>query len=375
MESVPFIDLKAQFKDIRGAVLDAVHAVFEEQAFILGPVVSRFEAALAESMGLPASGVIAVSSGTDALLVAMMALDVGVGDRVLTSPFSFFATAGTVARLGAIPEFVDIEPDSFNIDPLLLAKLDPRRFKAVIPVHLFGRLADMAAIRAFAGAADIPVIEDACQAIGARDTAGRAAGVLGTAGCFSFFPTKNLGGAGDGGCVTTADPALAEAIRVLRTHGAAKTYENTHIGGNFRLDALQAAVLAAKLPYLDAWTATRLENARTYDRLFRERGLAATLKLPELDQGGFIAHQYVIRAPRRDALKTWLDQRKIGSAIYYPQPFHLMEAFAYLGHRRGDFPEAERAAGEVLALPIFPELGQDRLRRVVEAVAEFYSAR
>jgi dTDP-4-amino-4,6-dideoxygalactose transaminase len=371
--AVPFIDLRAQFAEVKDDVMRAVERVFDSQGFILGPTVEAFERDLAAYLGLPAAGVIGCSSGTDALLMALMALGIGPGDRVLTTPFSFFATAGVISRLHARVELADIEHDSMNLDPRKLEALDARRYKAIIVVDLFGRAADVATIRAWADPAGVAVVEDACQAIGARDAAGQPCGALGTIGCFSFFPTKNLGAAGDAGCVTTRDPQLAEALRVLRVHGAPVQYHSQVIGGNFRLDAVQAAVLHAKLPRLDAWTAKRLENARLYNRLFTERGLAEDVRTPDVPgDGTFIAHQYVIRATRRDALKKHLDAHGIGSAVYYPVPFHLMQAFASLGYRAGDFPEAEAAAREVLALPIFPELGAERLERVVDAVADFY---
>ena len=327
----------------------------------------------AKELGLPDSGVIGVSSGTDALLASLMALGVGPGDRVLTTPFSFFATAGAVSRLHARPEFVDIEPDSMNLDTSLLRDVDPSQYKAVIAVHLFGRTADIDGLRDWASTAELPIIEDAAQAIGARADDGRACGTLGDLGCFSFFPTKNLGAAGDGGCITSRDPELADRVRLLRTHGATRPYESTVIGGNFRLDAVQAAVLSVKLERLSAWTGARLENARLYDRLFREARLDDRLVLPDLGNGtNYIAHQYVIRTGRRDDLQAALGDCGVGCAVYYPKPFHLLEAFAELGYREGDFPQAEAAAREVLALPIFPELGEVRLRRVADAVIGFY---
>lgn len=372
-EPVPFIDLKAQFADVKADVMRAVEAVFDSQAFILGPVVDAFEKDLARYLEVPDRCAIGVSSGTDALLMALMALGVGPGDRVLTTPFSFFATAGVIARLAAKPEFVDIDPRTMNLDPRRLAGLDPERFKALIVVDLFGRAADFTAIRAWADPAGLPVVEDACQSIGARAASGKRCGSLGTIGCFSFFPTKNLGAAGDAGAVTTTDPKLAETLRVLRVHGAPVQYDSQVIGGNFRIDALQAAVLHAKLKHLDRWTAARLENARLYEKLFRANGLAERLVLPEVsDDGTYIAHQYVVRTKRRDELKAHLEKNGIGAAVYYPVPFHLMQAFASLGVRAGALPEAEAAAREVLALPIFPELGAERIERVVRAIADFH---
>ncbi|MEZ6197364.1 MAG: DegT/DnrJ/EryC1/StrS family aminotransferase [Planctomycetota bacterium] len=368
---VPFIDLGEQYAAIRDEVRAAVDAVFESQMFVLGRTVEDFERGLAGWMGLEGE-VIGVSSGTDALLCALMAVGVGPGDRVLTTPFSFFATAGVIARLGARPVFVDIDPRTYAIDAARLADHDPRDYKALVAVHLYGRTADIAAMRAWADPAGLPVIEDAAQAIGATDGHGRPAGSLGTIGCFSFFPTKNLGAAGDAGCMTTTDPAMAADLRRLRVHGATRQYESEVIGGNFRIDALQAAVLSAKLPHLKDWTAARLENARAYDAALAAAGLREVLSLPEVsDDGTFIAHQYVIRSSRREALIEHLKAQGIGSAIYYPLPFHLMGCFANLGHAAGDFPVAEAAAREVLALPIFPELGAERRGRVIEALLAF----
>lgn len=370
---VPLIDLKEQYVTIKDKVRAAVDRVFEAQSFILGPTVDAFEKDLAKYLEVPEGGAIGVSSGTDALLMALMAIGVGPGDRVLTTPFSFFATAGVVARLHARPEFVDIEPKSMNLDTKKLAALDPKKYRAVIAVDLFGRTADFEAIRRWAKGGDVAVIEDACQSIGGRDAAGKRCGSLGSIGCFSFFPTKNLGAAGDAGAVTTTDKALADRLRLLRTHGAATTYHSLVIGGNFRIDALQAAVLGAKLEYLDGWTARRLENARRYNRIFTEAGLAKTIALPEVSSDGtYIAHQYVIRTPRRDELKAHLEKCGIGTAVYYPLPFHRMPAFADLGYRAGDFPEAEKASEEVLALPIYAELGDDRLDYVAENLVAFF---
>jgi dTDP-4-amino-4,6-dideoxygalactose transaminase len=369
--AIPFIDLKAQYASIRDEVRAAVDEVFESQLFVLGETVADFERELAAWMGLDGE-VIGVSSGTDALLCALMALGVGPGDKVLTTPFSFFATAGVIARLGARPVFVDIDPETCNLDARQLEGLDPGDYRAAIIVHLFGRTADVAALRRWADPVGLPVVEDAAQAIGAKDAAGRCAGSLGRIGCFSFFPTKNLGAAGDAGCLTTTDPKLADDLRRLRVHGATRPYDSEVIGGNFRIDALQAAVLRVKLRHLRAWTDARIENARAYDRAFRDAGLAERLGLPEVADGArYIAHQYVIRHPRRDALLEHLKSRGIGAAIYYPKPFHAMECFAELGYGPGSFPEAERAASEVLALPVFPELGDARRARVIAAIFDF----
>ncbi|MCA9320809.1 MAG: DegT/DnrJ/EryC1/StrS family aminotransferase, partial [Planctomycetes bacterium] len=366
----------AQYQPLRESLLAAVTEVFESQRFILGETVARFETEMARTIGFPPESVIGVSSGTDALLSALMALGVGPGDRVLTTPFSFFATAGVVSRLGATPVFCDIDPQSFNLDPKGLSRFDPQDFKAIVVVHLFGRCAEIAAIRDWAAPARLPVVEDAAQAIGATDAQGRPCGTLGEIGCFSFFPTKNLGAAGDGGAQVAVDPELAARLRRLRTHGGHRIYDHEVIGGNFRLDALQAAVLTVKLPHLAAWTAARLLNARAYDQAFRDAGLAETLGLPEIpDDGRYVAHQYVIRSTRREALAAHLAERGIGTAVYYPKAFHQLDCFRDLGYAPGDFPEAERAAREALALPIFPELGAERRLRVVDAVGSFDHAR
>ncbi|MEE9391068.1 MAG: DegT/DnrJ/EryC1/StrS family aminotransferase [Planctomycetota bacterium] len=370
MDAIPFIDLKAQYAGTKDQVRAVVDAVFEDQAFILGETVSRFEEDYAAWLGLPKGSAVGVSSGTDALLVTLMALGVGPGDKVLTTPFSFFATAGVIARLHATPVFVDIDPITFNLDPAALKGLDPEDFKALIVVHLYGRCADMRSIRDWADASGLPLVEDAAQAVGAKDEGGAPVGGLGRAACFSFFPTKNLGAAGDGGCVTSLDPEFTSKIRALRTHGAVRPYDSDIIGGNFRLDALQAAVLGAKLPFLDDWNRRRLENAAAYNQYFRDRGLEGRMGLPELPlDDSYVAHQYVLRLPNRDEVAAKLAEQGIGCAIYYPKPLHLMDCFSRLGYAEGSLPEAERASREVLALPIFPELGQKRHRRVAEAVA------
>ncbi|MCB9833001.1 MAG: DegT/DnrJ/EryC1/StrS family aminotransferase [Planctomycetes bacterium] len=368
-EPIPFIDLLEQYRQLAPEIDAAVAAVFASQQFILGQVVADFEADYAATFGLPTGSTVGVSSGTDALLVALMAAGVGPGDKVLTTPFSFFATAGTIARLGARPVFADIDRTSFNLSPAALAAHDPRDFKALIAVHLYGRVADMEAIRAWAGAEGPLLIEDAAQAVGSRAPDGRPAGLLGDFGCFSFFPTKNLGGAGDGGMVVAADPERAALLRKLRVHGAQRQYENEIVGGNFRLDAIQAAVLRVKLPRVLGFNAARVRNARRYDLALR--GLPG-LVLPELPaDDGYNGHQYVIRSSDRDRLRRHLEDRGIGTAIYYPRPFHLLDCFRELGHRPGDFPEAEAAAREVLALPIFPELGGRRQDRIIEAIKDF----
>jgi len=372
-DAIPFIDLKAQFAPMREEILSAVTKVFDEQKFILGETVEAFEDALGQYIGLDSSSVVGVSSGTDALLSALMAAGVSPGDRVLTTPFSFFATAGVIARLHAIPEFVDIDLESFNLDVDQLRLKNPHDYKAIIVVHLYGRCADIGAVKTWAGADGPMIIEDSAQAIGCKDPQGNFCGTLGDVGCFSFFPTKNLGAAGDGGCQVAVDSELSNRLRTLRTHGAVRPYESEIIGGNFRLHAVQAAVLHSKLKYLHGWTTSRLKNARRYNELLGAEGLDEHLILPTVpDDGSFIAHQYVVRTQRRDALRAHLKTCGVASAIYYPVPFHLMECFRHLGHRPGAFESAERAANEVLALPIFAELGPSDLERVVAVISEFF---
>jgi four helix bundle protein len=388
--SVPLLDLKAQYTAIRDEIRAAIDRVADAQQFILGPEVEALEREVAAYSGC-AYG-IGVSSGTDALLVALMAIDIRPGDEVITTPYTFFATAGSIARLGAVPVFVDIDPLTFNIDPTAIeARITPRT-RVIMPVHLYGQMADMDPIMDIAQRHGLVVIEDAAQAIGS-EYKGRRAGSIGHMGCFSFFPSKNLGGFGDGGMVTTNDAALAERIRLLRGHGAHPKYYHKLIGGNFRLDALQAAVLRVKLKYLDDWTAGRQRNAATYRRLFAEAGLTidppscltagcharnkgdctlppGRVVLPvEAPDRRHIYNQFVIRMAQRDRVMAALKARRIGHEIYYPVPLHLQECFAYLGQRPGDLPASECAAAETLALPIYPELTDAMLAAVVEAVA------
>ena len=366
--SVPLLDLEAQYRPIRDQVLAAVIRVCDSQQFIQGPEVAALERELADALGVPDA--IGVSSGTDALLVAMMALGVGAGDEVITSTYSFFATAGCIARLGATPRLVDIDPETYNLAPAAVRAALSSRTRAIIPVHLFGLCADMDPLLAVAGEAGVPIIEDACQAIGAMYQ-GRQAGSMGTAGCFSFFPSKNLGAFGDGGLVTTGDPSLAREIRRLRNHGSETKYYHQQIGGNFRLDALQAAVLRVKLPHLAGWTAMRRNNAARYRRLFAELMADVRVVLPTEPEDRFhIYNQFVVRVPRRDDVRAFLTGRGIGTEIYYPVPFHLQECFAALGHRRGDFPFAEAASESTLALPIYGELSAAQQQTVVQTFAE-----
>ena len=370
IQPVPLLDLKAQYATIREETRAAMDRVAESQYFILGPEVKALEAEVAAYSQCRYG--IGVSSGTDALLVAMMALNVGPGDEVITTPYTFFATAGCIARLGAKAVFVDIDPASYNIDAAGIEAAITERTRAIIPVHLYGQMADMDPIMAIAQRHALPVIEDGAQAIGA-EYQGRRAGSIGQLSCFSFFPSKNLGGFGDGGMVTTNDSILAEQVTLLRGHGAKPKYYHKFVGGNFRLDAIQAAVLRVKLPHLDDWTAGRQRNAALYRQLFAELGLTDVIGLPvELPNMRHIYNQFVIRCPDRDGLMAHLKACGIGHEIYYPVPMHLQECFADLNYRQGDFPESERAAKETLAIPIYPELTAAQQESVVAAIAQFY---
>jgi len=359
---IPLLDLNAQYASIRDEVREAVDRVLDSQRFILGPEVEAFEREIAEYCGC--AHAIGVSSGTDALLVTLMALDIKAGDEVITPAYSFFATAGAIARLGATPVFVDIDANTFNIDAARMESRITERTKAILAVHLYGQLADMDEIRHFAAHHGIPVIEDAAQAIGAERN-GQRAGAIGDAGCLSFFPSKNLGGAGDGGMVTTNDPELAERVRMLRNHGFRTRYDNELLGGNFRLDAIQAAVLRVKLRHLDAWTDARRRNAAQY----REQ-LPGGVVLPAERPGKHTYNQFVIRHPRRDALMQHLKNEGIGCEIYYPIPLHLQRCFESLKYEPGNFPVSEQAAKETLALPIYPELTPEMIQRVCAAIAQ-----
>jgi len=371
--SFPFLDLKAQYRSIKPEIDAAIQRVMESQHFILGPEVENFEKEIAAYTQTQFA--VACASGSDALLLALMALEVGPGDEVLTTPFTFIATAGAIARLGARPVFIDIDPASYNLDANKLESAISSKTKAIIPIHLFGLPADMDAIMGIANARRIPVVEDAAQAIGARYK-GRQVGSYGLCGCFSFFPSKNLGAAGDGGIVTTNDPAFADRLRMLRNHGGHSKYECELVGMNSRLDALQAAILRVKLPYLDDWTKARQDNAARYRASFRDRGLEGVVALPHVPAGyTHIYNQYVIRAPRRDQLRAELQRAGIPSDIYYPVPLHLQRAFSYLGYEAGSFPAAEAASREVLALPIFPEMSGSQQNLVVDAIARFYEGK
>jgi dTDP-4-amino-4,6-dideoxygalactose transaminase len=367
--ALPFLDLRAQFHETRDEVEIAIRRVMESQHFILGPEVEAFEKEISLLTGC--SHAIGCASGSDALILALLALEIGRGDEVITTPFTFVASAGSIARVGAKPVFVDIDSETFNISPRTIKRAITLRTKAIIPVHLFGLSADMDEINAIAAEHRIAVIEDAAQAIAARYE-GRAVGSLGVMGCFSFFPSKNLGGAGDGGLVTTNNAALAEKLRFLRVHGARKKYEYELLGLNSRLDALQAAILRVKLRHLEQWTAGRRRNAERYRELFHEFRLESMLKSPATPpRCTHVYNQFTIRVRERDALREHLLNRGIPTEIYYPKPLHLQKAFAYLGYKAGDFPESEAAGFEVLSLPIYPELTEEQQRSVVAAIADF----
>jgi len=367
--AVPLLDLDAQYRPLRDQILAAMTRVADSQRFIMGPEVEALEHELAAMLGVRHA--IAVSSGTDALLLALMALDIKAGDEVVTTTYSFFATAGAVVRLGARPVLVDIDPETFNIDVAqAIAAITPRT-KAIMPVHLFGQSADLDPLMQAAAGAGIAVIEDAAQAIGATYKS-RPVGSIGALGCFSFFPSKNLGAFGDAGLVTTTDEALAERARLLRTHGMKPKYLHHVVGANFRMDALQAAILRVKAPHLAAWTAGRQRNAARYRTLFKDAGLDGVVTLPaERPDRTHIYNQFVIRTPDRDGLKRHLDARGIGNEIYYPVPFHLQPCFADLGYRRGAFAHAERAADESLAIPIYGEMTAAQQETVVSAIGQF----
>ncbi len=371
--NVPLLDLKAQYRQIRTEVMAAIEAVCEEQAFILGARVADLEKEMQQYLG--AAHAVGVASGTDAIVLALMACNVGPGDEVVTVPYTFFSTAGSISRLGAKPVFVDIKPDSFNMDPALLERAITPRTKAIMPVHLFGQCADMEPILQVAAKRNLPVIEDAAQAIGS-EWRGRKAGTIGRLGCFSFFPSKNLGGFGDGGMVTTDEAVLADCVRMLRVHGSREKYFHEMVGFNSRLDALQAAVLRVKLKYLAQWTEGRRRNATRYERLFEDAKLQDRVTLPKTDAGNYHAfNQFTIRAQKRDGLRAYLKDKGVGNEVYYPVPLHLQSCYRELGYRQASFPVSERAAEEVLSLPIYAELSNDQLTYVVDAIATFYSRR
>lgn len=374
---VPLLDLKEQYKTIRKEILEIAEEVFESQYFILGPKVVSLEEAIADYCF--SKHAVGVSSGTDALLISLMSADIGFRDTVITTPYTFFATAGCIARTGARPVFVDIDPKTYNISPAYLEKAvesmtqtEHERLRAVIPVHLYGQCADMKPILEICEQYDLIVIEDAAQAIGA-EYKGKRAGSMGDFGCFSFFPSKNLGAFGDGGIVTTNSDDFHEKLCTLRVHGSHPKYYHKLIGGNFRLDAFQAAVVSVKLKYLDQWTKDRQKNAENYRSLFNHAGLEDVVELPYEKEDRHIYNQFVIRVKdRRDELRGFLKDAGIGTEVYYPVPMHLQACFSDLNHKKGDFPEAERAALHTVALPIYPELTDDQIAYVVEKIKAFY---
>ena len=382
---VPLLDLHPPLKDLRDEIVEAVTRVIDSTQYIMGPEIDELEKEIAEYCGT--EDAVGVSSGTDALLISLMVLDVGPGDIVLTTNFSFFATAGVVARLNATPVFVDIDPETFNIDPeqlrFTLAEMDEqrrKRVKALIPVHLYGQCANMAEILKIAETFNIPVIEDCAQAIGAECEINgkiRCAGSMGDFGCFSFFPSKNLGGIGDGGIVTVNKPKLSELLRLKRVHGAERSYYHRMIGGNFRLDPIQATVIRIKLNHLNGWHQQRQKNAQYYNMLFAESELNEKIRTPSIMhpktmQNHHIFNQYVIRTERRDELQSFLESQGISSGVYYPIPFHLQECFKFMGGNKGDFPFSESAAKEVLALPVYPGITAGMQERVVEQIKAFH---
>jgi dTDP-4-amino-4,6-dideoxygalactose transaminase len=377
---VPFFDLAVQFKSIEDEVKSAMDEVFQNQQFILGAKVQTLEETIARYCR--ARYAVGVASGSDALLLALMALGVGAGDEVLLPPFTFFATAGSVSRLGAVPVFADISQETYNIDPYKIEEKITSKTKAIIPVHLFGQCADMNPLLKIAKEKKLFVIEDAAQALGAeyRPDAvaeGRRAGQIGDMGCFSFYPTKNLGAFGDAGMVVTDNASLAEKIRLLRVHGSQPKYFHKQIGINSRLDTMQAAILLVKFKYLEKWTTERQKRAERYQLLFRDLVPSVkSLRLPTIQyQNRHIFHQYVIRVPERDRLKQYLSEEGIGTDIYYPVPLHLQECYSFLKYRRGDLPNSEKASEEVLALPIYPELTEDQQTAVVDRIKTFYRQR
>ncbi len=384
---VPLLDLRPPLEELRDEIVEAVTQVIDSTRYIMGPEIDGLEKEIAAYCGT--KDAVGVSSGTDALLLALMVLEVGPGDLVMTSNFSFFATAGVVARLNATPVFVDIDPQTFNIDPeslsRALAEMDAqtrKRVKAIIPVHLYGQCADMEAILKISREYNIPVIEDGAQAIGAEceiDGQKRSAGSSGGFGCFSFFPSKNLGGVGDGGIVTINNSEMADQLRLKRVHGGERKYYHRVIGGNFRLDPIQAAVIRVKLPHLNKWHSQRQDNAEHYNKLFAEKDLGGKVQLPFVGhsedlQNPHIYNQYVIKAERRDELQAFLAGNEIASEVYYPLPFHLQECFLHLGGKTGDFPVSEAAAKEVLALPVYPGMTKEMRETVVEQIANFYQS-
>lgn len=366
---VPLLDLKAQYAKIKNEILGAISEVLDSQRCIGGPKVTELEEKLAALSNCEFA--VGTSSGTDAILNSLMSLDIGPSDEVVTTPFTFFATVGCIVRTGARPVFVDIDPRTFNINPELIESAVTKKTKAVMPVHLFGQMADMNSIMEIASKYNLAVIEDSAQSI-TSTYKGRKAGSIGTVGCFSFFPSKNLGGAGDGGMVVTNDEELYNRLKMMRNHGANPKYYYKFIGGNFRLDPIQAAVLLVKLPHLDDWSKARRCNAAFYNKKFAGTVVKTPYVSPDCVS---IYNQYVISVPRRDELVAYLREKSIGCEIYYPRPMHLQECFRHLGYKKGDFPEAEKATKEVLALPIYPELTDELKGYVVDTIRSFYDGR
>ncbi len=383
---VPLLDLKAQYKTIKKEIDEALIGVAESQGCILGPEVEKLEKSLCGY--LESKYATGVSSGTDALLIALMAIDIKPDDEVIIPTYSFFATAGVVSRMNAKPVFIDSDPVTFNINPADIKKLITKKTKAIIPVHLYGQSCDMKPIMEIAGENNLKIIEDAAQSIGTQYGDGRKAGTIGHIGCFSFYPSKNLGCFGDGGLVTTNDETLAERLKILRVHGGKPKYYHKIIGGNFRLDAIQAAVLNVKLPHLDSWTKRRQENAELYTKFFKNSGLSEEEGKLKYDEGNkvllpkavykneglkyyHIYNQYVIRVQDRDAMRKHLTENEIGTEIYYPVPFHMQECFSYLGYKKGQFPVSEWCAADSVALPIYPELSEEQIEFTVSTIKEF----
>jgi dTDP-4-amino-4,6-dideoxygalactose transaminase len=383
---VPLLDLKPQYLLLKRELDEAILKVAESQYFILGPEVEKMEKSFCNYLNCKRT--IGVSSGTDALLLALMGIGIGPGDEIIVPTYSFFATAGVVSRLNATPVFVDSDPVTFNIDPLQIEKKITNNTKAIIPVHLYGQSCEMDKIMEIANSRNLKVVEDAAQAIGVQYKDGRFVGTIGDVGCYSFFPSKNLGCFGDGGLNVTNDEKLGEYLHILRVHGAYPKYYHKFIGGNFRIDAIQSAVINVKLPHLDGWSEQRRKNAETYNKLFMEAGLAEETGKTKFDEKNkvllpksvykdsgvknyHIFNQYIIRVAKRDELRKFLSENEIGNEIYYPVPFHLQECFANLGYRKGDFPVAEFAANTSIALPIYPELSRDQIEFVVSKIKEF----
>ena len=366
---VPLLDIPLSYKEVLADVEKNINEVIESGYFILGPVVEELEQKIATYC--EAKYAVGVSSGTDALLISLMAAGIKEDDEVITTPFTFFATAGSISRLGAKPVFVDIEPDTFNIDTKQIEENITRKTRAILPVHLYGQCVDMDPVLDLAQKNNLVVIEDAAQTIGS-EYKGRRAGSMGDYGCFSFFPTKNLGGFGDGGMVTMNSEELYEQVKILRVHGSHPKYYHKMIGGNFRLDAIQAAVVLAKLKYLDKWTEKRRANAQTYNRLFKEMGMTDSLTLPVEIVPHHVYNQYIVRVKnKRDELRSFLGENNISTEIYYPLPLHIQDCYSSLGYKKGDLPESEKAADETIALPIFPELTTDQLEYVVATITRF----